>query len=257
MSKKVVNTIILSDLHIGSSLENLDSIEYILDNYVSPTWILNGDIFDFWKMFHYPDSDKSKTIGKQHLSVISKLIEISNYSDVMYITGNHDDLIRFFVPFKLGEILFTNKYEFLDLNNKKCCVIHGDTFDVFSSKLDYVAKVSDFIFHSAIHNRYGKSITDFIIDKAKCFVSKINNFNNKAISYAIQNNYDIIICGHTHIPEFDYAANKTYINSGDFVDSNSFIVQESTGEWLIESVIRQNRGLTIRPLQRMKVLQED
>jgi UDP-2,3-diacylglucosamine pyrophosphatase LpxH len=247
MNKHYVNTIILSDIHMGSSLENLDAIEYVLDTYVANTWIFNGDIFDFWKMFYYPFNEKDKVITKKHLDIISRIIELTNYSNVIYVTGNHDDLIRNFTPFVINDIKFVDKYIFTDKLNRKCCVIHGDSFDVFSSKLDSIAKVSDFIFHSYISKKkYMQKFAEFIIDKVKHIVNKTSNFNNKVIQHAIQNNYDIIICGHTHIPCFDYAAGRLYINSGDFVDSNSYITEEREGEWLINFIKKDRSHSTLQ-----------
>ena len=60
--------------------------------------ILNGDIIDIWQF-------KKRYFPKSHLSVIKKIMDFaSNGTEVIYITGNHDEMLRKFTDTTIGNI---------------------------------------------------------------------------------------------------------------------------------------------------------
>ena len=53
----------------------------------------------------------------------------SKGTEVYYITGNHDEMLRKFAPTLMGNIKIDNKLV-LQLDGKKAWIFHGDVFDI-------------------------------------------------------------------------------------------------------------------------------
>jgi UDP-2,3-diacylglucosamine pyrophosphatase LpxH len=155
---------------------------------------------------------------------------------VYYITGNHDEMLRKFVGFKMGSFKIVNKV-ILDLDNgKKAWFFHGDVFDVTMQHSKWLAKLGAVGYDTLILiNRFVNFISEKIFNKGKLSLSKkiknsvksavkfINQFEQTAADIGIANKYDYVICGHIHQPEIRNIANQhgsiTYLNSGDWIEN--------------------------------------
>ena len=62
-------------------------------------------------------------------------------------------------------------------------------------------------------------------------MSFIFKFETKAIELAEKRNFDGIICGHIHKAELKTIDGLEYMNSGDWVESNSALVEDLDGNW--------------------------
>ena len=96
--------------------------------------ILNGDIIDIWQFrkSYFPNS---------HLLVVRHLMGlIAKNTKVVYVTGNHDELMRKFVKFNIGSFKLVNKY-LMDLDGKKAWIFHGDVFDITMQYSKWLAKL--------------------------------------------------------------------------------------------------------------------
>ena len=64
------------------------------------------------------------------MRVVKHIVEwITNGVTVYYVTGNHDEMLRKFVNFKINSFQIVNKVV-LKLDGKKAWCFHGDVFDV-------------------------------------------------------------------------------------------------------------------------------
>jgi UDP-2,3-diacylglucosamine pyrophosphatase LpxH len=59
---------------------------------------------------------------------------------VEYVTGNHDELLRKFVGFKLGPFRIVNKVV-VPLEGKQAWIFHGDVFDVNMRHSKWLARL--------------------------------------------------------------------------------------------------------------------
>ena len=93
-------TLFISDLHIGSKGFNSNEFMTFIRNIECDKLVLVGDIIDFWAL-------KRKIYWPQeHSNVIQKLLKMSkNGTKIVYIPGNHDEVLRDFVDIKLSKTI--------------------------------------------------------------------------------------------------------------------------------------------------------
>jgi UDP-2,3-diacylglucosamine pyrophosphatase LpxH len=239
MSKRAVEIVVISDVHLGTYGCHAKELLKYLKSIKPKTVILNGDIFDIWQFSksYWPDA---------HMKVVRKILKfVTEGSKVYYLTGNHDEMFRKFAPIKVGKFELVNKLV-LEMGDKKAWIFHGDIFDVTMQHSKWLAKLgaigydSLIILNSYVNwclSRLGKEKMSFskrIKGRFKDAVKFINDFETTAADLAIDKGYDYVICGHIHQPEIRKirTANGTvlYLNSGDWVESLSAL-EYNKGEW--------------------------
>lgn len=171
----------------------------------------------------------------------------SKGTEVYYVTGNHDEMLRKFSDTSMGNIKIMNKLV-LNLDGKKAWIFHGDVFDVSIQNAKWLAKLGGYgydllILINSITNwclvklgREKYSLSKRIKNGVKSAVKYINNFERTAADLAIENDYDYVICGHIHQPKKERYENRhgscTYLNSGDWVE-NLTALEYSFKRWRI------------------------
>jgi UDP-2,3-diacylglucosamine pyrophosphatase LpxH len=239
--KRDVDVVILSDIHLGTYGCHATELLKYLKSINPKRLILNGDIIDMWQF-------STRFWPKTHMQVIKHITGLmTKNSRVIYLTGNHDEMLRKFAGFKLGSFSIDNK-AVLKLNSKKAWVFHGDIFDVTMKHARWLAKLGAvgydlLILINTIVNRilerFGRdkiSLSKKIKDSVKKAVQFVDNFEITAAEIAIDNGYDYVICGHIHKPTIktiETAKGKvTYLNSGDWVE-NLTSLEYHEGKWRI------------------------
>jgi UDP-2,3-diacylglucosamine pyrophosphatase LpxH len=228
LKKRSVELVVISDVHLGTfGCHATELLEYL--NSIKPKiLILNGDIIDIWQF-------RKSYFPKSHLKVVKKLISFSGKgTQVYYITGNHDEMLRKFCDTHLGNFSLVNKVV-LELHGKKAWFFHGDVFDssVHTAKwiaklgglgYDYLILVNRFI-NWCLH-KIGKepySLSKKIKGSVKKAVKFISDFETTATEIAIDNQYDYVVCGHIHEPKIIRKSNNKgstlYLNSGDWIEN--------------------------------------
>ncbi|WP_431134308.1 UDP-2,3-diacylglucosamine diphosphatase [Psychroserpens mesophilus] len=226
--KRKIEIAVISDVHLGTYGCHAKQLLTYLNSIEPKKLILNGDIIDIWQF-------KKRYFPKSHLRVIKKIMDMATDGvDIIYITGNHDEMLRKFSDTKIGNISIVDK-AVLELDGKKAWFFHGDVFDVSIQNAKWLAKLGGYGYDALILlnrlvnwclERFGKerySLSKKIKDSVKGAVKYISDFENVAIDLAIENEYDYVICGHIHQPKILVKDNKhgktTYLNSGDWVEN--------------------------------------
>ena len=239
--KRKLDYVVMSDLHLGTYGCHASEILNYLKSIDPKTLILNGDIIDIWQF-------KKSYFPKNHLKVIKKIIDLaSKGTEVIYITGNHDEFLRRFTDFKLGNIELCNK-KILNINGDKTWIFHGDVFDSSVQYSKWIAKLGgkgyDFLIRlNAISNyiltkldKEKYSFSNKIKASIKKAVKFIGDFEKTASELALENNYDTVICGHIHQPNnilVEQNGKKVrYLNSGDWVE-NLTALEYKNKKWSI------------------------
>ncbi len=238
--KTFYKTIVLSDLHLGTQSSKAKEVVHFLKHHKCETLILNGDIIDGWQL------KKSGKWKKQHSNFFKHIFNLSakGKCEVIYIRGNHDDFLDEMLPFSIGK--FSIKKYFIHYGvEKKYFVTHGDLFDNITSKLKWLAKLGDvgYTFLLWLNHHYnsyrakrGKpyySISQIVKAKVKSAVSFISDYETALAKVAKARRCHGIICGHIHQPAIKQIDGIEYLNSGDWVETMSALVEDNLGNWKI------------------------
>ncbi|SEK36451.1 UDP-2,3-diacylglucosamine pyrophosphatase LpxH [Aquimarina amphilecti] len=230
MKKRTVDIVVISDVHLGTFGCHAKELLNYLNSIKPRILILNGDIVDIWQF-------RKRYFPKPHLKIIKKIITLaSKGTEVIYITGNHDEMLRKFSDTTMGNFKLVDKLV-LDLDGKKAWFFHGDIFDASIQNAKWLAKLGGWgydmliLFNQFINwflLRMGKekfSLSKKIKNSVKKAVKYINDFEQVAADLAIENNYHYVICGHIHQPQITKKSNKNgscmYLNSGDWIENLS------------------------------------
>ena len=243
IKKRKLDILVLSDVHLGTYGCHAKELLRYLRTAKPKTVILNGDIIDIWQF-------SKRYWPKSHMKVVKHLMSwMSKGVKMYYITGNHDEMLRKFVGFKMGSLKIVNKV-ILELDDGKTAwFFHGDVFDVTMQHSKWLAKLGAVGYDTLIHiNRVANFISEKIFKKGKLSLSKkiknsvksavkfITSFEQTAADIGISNQYDYVVCGHIHQPEMREIENEhgkiMYLNSGDWIE-NLTALEYVDGEWKI------------------------
>jgi UDP-2,3-diacylglucosamine pyrophosphatase LpxH len=243
VKRRKLDILVLSDVHLGTYGCHAKELLHYLNTIKPKTVILNGDIIDIWQF-------SKRYWPKSHMKVVKHLMGwMSKGVKIYYITGNHDEMLRKFVGFKMGSLKIVNKV-ILELDNGKTAwFFHGDVFDVTMQHSKWLAKLGAVGYDTLILiNRVANFISEKVFKKGKLSLSKkiknsvksavkfINSFEQTAADIAISNKYDYVVCGHIHQPEMREIENEhgkvMYLNSGDWIE-NLTALEYVNGAWEI------------------------
>jgi UDP-2,3-diacylglucosamine pyrophosphatase LpxH len=243
--KKITGTkyksVFISDLHLGSKHCNSEKLLEFLDTLNTEKLYLVGDIVDGWRLhkkWYWP---------KAHNKIVQKLIKISKKTEIIYITGNHDEFLRTIPNVMIGKVAVENRAIHEGIDGKRYLVVHGDMFDNLMR-----TKSGRFIMHfgdvaydgliyanrmvNAFRSLIGKqpwSLAKFLKRKAKTAANYIGDFETQMAEYCRNKGYDGIICGHIHHASIEEYDGIVYMNDGDWCESCTALVETQTGKWEI------------------------
>jgi UDP-2,3-diacylglucosamine pyrophosphatase LpxH len=232
-------TIIMSDLHLGARQSQTDKIIKFLDENQADKLILNGDIIDGWALKGNGKWTKDCT------KIFRKFMKISEKgTKVIYIRGNHDDFLKDFIPFKLNNIRIVRKYLHMGMDGRTYFCFHGDVLDFVIMEARWLAVIGgwsyDFIIRlNTIYNYIRKklnlpyhSLANTIKQSVKGAINFVSDFEENAKGLTKEKGYDVAVCGHIHHPKLE----NDYMNSGDFCENSTCLVEDYNGEWKIISI---------------------
>ena len=243
-------SIFISDIHLGTKFSKADQFLDFMKKNESQNLYLVGDIIDGWAI------KRKIRWAQSHSDVIQKLLRKARKgTNVYYITGNHDEFLRSFLPLVLGErIYLKNDASYTGFDGKKYYITHGDFFDAITMTKKWLAILGDYGYDlllylnepiQKIRKLFGIkkywSLSKYVKDNIKSSVSFITDFENILSNYAKSKNYDGVICGHIHKAEIKDINGIKYLNCGDWVESCTALVETIEGEWkIIEWISYEN-----------------
>ncbi len=233
-------TIVISDVHLGTRSSKVKELVRFLKKNTADKLILNGDIIDFWQLKKYGKWKKKHT---RFFKTIINLMQNSE-TEVIYLRGNHDDIIDAILPLKIANFSIEKEY-YHESNGKRFWVTHGDIYDGICTEFKWLAKLGDlgyvFLIWLNRHYNYRRvkkrkpyfSLSQYIKSKVKSAVSYIFDFQNTMVQIARINKCDGVICGHIHHAVMANIDGITYLNSGDWVESLTALTEDFEGNWEI------------------------
>jgi len=239
--KRKLDVVVISDIHLGTFGAQAGDLADYLNSIDIDILVLNGDIIDIWQFNkrYFPNS---------HMAVIRAIFtKLSKGTKVHYITGNHDEMLRKFNGFSLGDFTIQNKIV-LNLPTGKAWIFHGDVFDTSMKQSKWIVKLGGFGYDLLIRinsivnwcsERMGRgrvSLSKKVKDSVKGVISYINNFEETVAEIAISKGYEYVICGHIHQPTIQEMTSKDgrvqYLNSGDWIE-NRTALEYVAGTWTL------------------------
>lgn len=252
--RRELELVVISDIHLGTYGCHAEELLRYLKTIKPKKLVLNGDVIDMWQF-------SKRYWPKSHMQVVKYITGLlTKNTKVVYLTGNHDEMLRKFAGFKLGSFQIDNKVV-LRVNGKRAWVFHGDVFDVTMKHSKWLAKLGAVgydtlilinTFANWVLEKLGRekiSLSKRVKDSVKSAVKFINDFEKTAADIAIENRYDYVICGHIHQPEIKKIITEKgevfYLNSGDWVE-NLTALEFDGHNWSIYRYADDKKAQTVR-----------
>ncbi len=225
----------ISDVHLGTRGCQAEALLDFLKDAEFETLYLVGDLIDIWALrrgIYWPQA---------HNDVIQKLLRKARKgTELIYIIGNHDEFLsRFFGMY--GGIAIQKNAIHLCANGKKMLVMHGHELDTVVQNLGWLAHMGDIGYSllmrcngliNFVRHLFGKghwSLSAYVKAEVKNVVSFIGQFEEAVVKYARDFDVDSVLCGHIHTAAVRDIQGVTYLNTGDWVESCTAMVEHYDG----------------------------
>lgn len=230
-----VRTVFLSDSHLGQKLSRGDELLAFLRSYEPDYLYLVGDIIDAWCIRwsgHWP---------AEYTQIIERVFELRDRGTVVrYLPGNHDAFLRKPMPKMVG-IQFANEFIHESADGRRWLVMHGDLMETIERRWSWLSRLGSFGFNRIIDLNLAINFGlrklqmkpvyfCFTIKRAsKWVLGAFGRFRRKLIKAATDQGLEGIICGHVHFPQIVHADGAIFINTGDWLEHASALVEHSDG----------------------------
>ncbi|MCH8684987.1 UDP-2,3-diacylglucosamine diphosphatase [Pedomonas mirosovicensis] len=244
-----VRTVWISDIHLGTPGCNAALLLDFLKVIECDTLYLVGDIIDGWRLrrgWYWPP---------QHNDVVRRILKMAKKGTrVIYIPGNHDEMLRDYTGLNFGGVEIVAQAVHETADGRRLLVLHGDEFDGVVLYARWLAFLGDSAYNlllrlniavNAVRRRFGLpywSLSAYLKRKVKNAVEYVCRFE-EAVAHAAQDRgADGIVCGHIHSAEIRQFGPVTYYNDGDWVESCTALVEHPDGRMeIIDWAERQRR----------------
>lgn len=233
-------TIVLSDVHLGTHDCKIREVNHFLKHTQSEKLILNGDIIDGWKLKQGGHWPKTHT---RFIRLVLKKLEKKD-TEVVYLRGNHDDVLAKFLPIAFENLVIVEDHVHHGVRGDYF-VLHGDVFDTITKNFVFLAYAGDWGYRALmrinrLYNAWrawrGKdyySLSKAIKARVKQAVSHVSNFEDHIAELAKSRGCIGVMCGHIHTAADRMIGDVHYLNSGDWVESLTAVVEHFDGRFEI------------------------
>lgn len=227
----------ISDFHLGTRGCRAERLLDFLGTVRCDTLYLVGDIIDAWALksaWYWPAS---------HSAVIQAVLALhrEHGTRIVYVPGNHDEMLRDFLPLDLAGIEICNECVHETADGRRYLITHGDAFDAVCTEARWLAVLGDYAYRGVIignswfntvRRRLGYpywSLSAFLKYQVKNAVAFIGRFEEALADEARRRGLDGIVCGHIHTPSRRRIEGIDYCNDGDWVESCTALTEDFAG----------------------------
>ncbi len=223
METVIADTILISDLHLGSEVSRAREATRFLRHAVFNRLVLLGDIFcdlDFGRL---------KKHHWQFLSLIRKLSNPKRGVEVVWVEGNHDRGLTDVMSHLVGVTVF-QEYEWR-YNGQTYLAVHGHQFDRFLVNNALMSAIGGWIYLQIqkvdLKNGPIAHLLDHLNSQWLRLTPKVAN---GALALGRARGADVVFCGHTHeVFELERAGVR-YFNTGCWIhDRVSYAAIDANG----------------------------
>lgn len=230
-------TVFLSDLHLGTMDCKADECRRFLKHIRAERIVLVGDIVDAWALA------RGSRWRRRHTRFVRTVLKKMEREDVevLYLRGNHDDVLERFLPFHLGKLRMMREYVHRAADGRNYLCVHGDGFDAISTNHRWLAVLGSLgydvlLMVNRLYNKYRSwrgreyySVSRAIKEKVKSAVNFIGNYEEQLQKLATARQCDGIIAGHVHHHADSVIGQIRYLNCGDWVETMSAVIEHKDG----------------------------
>jgi len=232
--------IFLSDIHLGTRGCQAERLTSFLKMHTCDQLYLVGDIVDGWRLksgFYWPQS---------HSNVVRRFLTAAKRgTEVIYVTGNHDEFLRRYSDLQIGNLQVVDRIQHRTADGRSLLVVHGDEYDVITRYHRWIAFLGDMGYTLLLRsNRYVNffrrklgygywSLSAWLRYRVKRAVNFISEFEIAIARQCRLDGYAGVICGHIHHAEITDLEGVRYMNCGDWVESCTALVEDEHGKFSI------------------------
>lgn len=228
-----VDTIVVSDIHLGSRHSLAEALNQALKRFSFKRLILNGDIFDHtdftpeeiaWALA--PHAPLAGRFDPAHAALLRELHLLSRTREVVWIRGNHDHTLGTLIP----DIVSTMHEEYRwEYGGKRFLALHGDQFDRLAHERPqlYAFGTRFFAFLQWL-GPWTRSACSLLKRKTKLYTKALEYVTEGALAHAKHREADYVLCGHTHYVRYESRADVHYYNSGSWTENLGHLITIGT-----------------------------
>ena len=221
-----------------------------LSRHTADRYYLVGDIIDGWRLrrgWHWP---------QKHNDVVQAFLALARTgAQIIYIPGNHDEMLRSYLGRHFGGIEVVREAEHVAADGRRFLVTHGDQFDSIVVHAKWLAHVGDRAYDLALWLNTGLnrarhlwggqywSLSNWAKQQVKRAVNHISEYERVLTGEASRGGYDGIVCGHIHRANIRELDGISYVNTGDWVESCTAVVEEEDGRLTLIDWAERTRRL--------------
>lgn len=234
---------------MGSKYCHAEDLYEFLKQYKRLDYLfLIGDIIDGWQL------KRRWYWNNTYNFILRKILSLSKHgTKVVYIAGNHDEFMDHYLHLNdFGNILVTDEYKHTLADGREALLMHGDQFDYITRHIRWLSLLGDIgynfclwansfinFFRRRVGIRSHWSFSALVKKQVKRAANYINDFENLITKHAKQEGCDMIICGHIHTPKTKEINGVEYWNCGDWMESNTAIIEDEEGNLSLVSYRKQ------------------
>ncbi len=208
------DTLILSDLHLGSDVSRADDARALLETVDFRQLILLGDIFS--------DLD-FRRLTSEHWDFLSCIRRLSNPKRrrrIIWVEGNHDHGLSKVMSHLVGVPVY-QRYVW-EYGGKRHLAIHGHQFDRFVNENILLSRFFEG-FYEAVQWLDGKEqkLSRWFDRFSTRWLRLSDKVADGALQYAAAGCADRVFCGHTHQALARTRDGIEYFNSGSWQDQQA------------------------------------
>ena len=211
MWENCFDTVIISDLHLGSEISRAGDALDFLRSVDFQRLVLLGDMFADLNF---------RRLTKEHWKFLGYIRKLSNPKqgvEVVWVEGNHDHGLAEVMSHLVGIPVY-QEYEW-QYAGKRHVAIHGHQFDSFAINNHRISRLGQwgFLQLQKLDTR-SKRLARYLDRLNTRWLRLSAQVAQGALSYAKQGKAERIFCGHTHVPLKLERDGVEYYNSGAWVD---------------------------------------
>jgi len=249
-------SVFVSDAHLGARGCQAALLAAFLRGMSCRHLFLVGDMIDGWRL------RRSWYWDRHHDDVLRLILAHARAGTaVTYIPGNHDAMLRAWLPLGLevAGIRLQSEAEHVTADGRRLLVLHGDAFDSVVRYARFLALLGDHAYEVAIllnrlfngvRERFGYpywSLSAWLKRQVKEAVKAIDRFEMALAAEARRRGFDGVVCGHIHHAEMRSVGDILYANDGDWMESCTALVEHHDGrleliDWAAEARVSAADG---------------